>query len=219
MKMNKISGNKGEWSEIYAFLKLLGEKRVYGADGDLNIKEDVYYDINKIIREETKGKKTEYVVNEDLDSIDVLADNKVLVRFKIGRYAEEAEYLFGEICSQKKGNFSVDRTFEFMESILCTKLKAPSNNKTDIIVEIHDQRTGMDPTLGFSIKSNLGGPSTLLNPSRTTNFIFEIIGATDADMERINSFDSSESKEDGSKQHADLIGKADYIRKKGLELV
>ena len=30
------------------------------------------------------------------------------------------------------------------------------------------------PELGFSIKSKLGKPSTLLNAGKTTNFIFEI---------------------------------------------
>lgn len=31
-----ITGNKGEWSEIYTFFKLLGEKTVYSGDEDLN---------------------------------------------------------------------------------------------------------------------------------------------------------------------------------------
>ena len=30
------AANKGEWSEIYVLFKLLGEKRVYAGDGELN---------------------------------------------------------------------------------------------------------------------------------------------------------------------------------------
>lgn len=30
--MPKLSGNKGEWSEIYAFLRLLEIKKLYAAD-------------------------------------------------------------------------------------------------------------------------------------------------------------------------------------------
>ena len=37
-----ITGNKGEWSEIYALFKLLGEKQVYAGDGNLNKIEDLF---------------------------------------------------------------------------------------------------------------------------------------------------------------------------------
>lgn len=43
-------------------------------------------------------------------------------------------------------------------------------------------------TLGFSIKSNLGSPSTLLNAGKTTNFAFKINGIelTKNEIEKIN---------------------------------
>lgn len=31
-----LTGNKGEWGEIYTLLKLLGEGKVYAGDRDLN---------------------------------------------------------------------------------------------------------------------------------------------------------------------------------------
>ena len=217
MKTDEITGNKGEWSELYAFLKLLGERRIYGADGDLNVRKDVYYDINKIIREEKKGEKIEYVVNDDINSIDAIVDGKVKARFVFKRFEEEAEYLFGQVCSHE-GTFTVDRTVEFMEQICCTKLKAPSKEKTDITVGIHDYRTGMEPILGFSIKSNLGGNSTLLNPGNTTNFIFELEGATDADMNAINSMKKTRNSGTGPREHTDLISRTEYIHEKKLNL-
>ena len=48
-----IKGNKGEWSEIYALFRLLGEGMVHAGDADLN-KLDLYYPILNIIREESK---------------------------------------------------------------------------------------------------------------------------------------------------------------------
>lgn len=39
--MPKLSGNKGEWSEIYAFLRLLEIKKLYAADSQLNKKDDM----------------------------------------------------------------------------------------------------------------------------------------------------------------------------------
>jgi len=217
MKTNKISGNRGEWSEIYAFLKLLGDRRIYGADSNLDARKDVYYDINKIVREEATGKQIEYVVNDDLKSVDVIADGTVKMRFVFEKYAEEAEYLFGQICSHE-GSFTIDRTVEFMEKISCTKLKSPPKDKTDIVVGVHDYRTGMDPILGFSIKSNLGNPSTLLNASGATNFIFELKGATDEDLKMINSLFEFRNSKEGLKEHSDLKRRAQYIRDKGIDL-
>ena len=43
--MPKLSGNKGEWSEIYAFLRLLEVKKLYAADAELNKKDDMFYNI------------------------------------------------------------------------------------------------------------------------------------------------------------------------------
>ena len=48
--MPKLSGNKGEWSEIYAFLRLLEIKKLYAADAELNKKDDMFYNIINIIR-------------------------------------------------------------------------------------------------------------------------------------------------------------------------
>ncbi len=43
-----ITGNKGEWSELYALFRLLGEGKVHAGDADLN-KLDLYYPILNII--------------------------------------------------------------------------------------------------------------------------------------------------------------------------
>ena len=64
---DKMSGNKGEWSELYAFLKLLNQGRVYAADENVKKIEDVYYPILKIIREEHLGEKIEYVIDEEVE--------------------------------------------------------------------------------------------------------------------------------------------------------
>ena len=50
-----IKGNKGEWSEFYAFIKILTDGVMYAADKDLNIIKDKFFTILKIIREEKEG--------------------------------------------------------------------------------------------------------------------------------------------------------------------
>ena len=45
-----ITQNKGELSELYVFLKLLGDGILYAADADLNKIEDLYYPLIEILR-------------------------------------------------------------------------------------------------------------------------------------------------------------------------
>ncbi|MBF0960527.1 MAG: HpaII family restriction endonuclease [Alloprevotella tannerae] len=47
---------------------------------------------------------------------------------------------------------------------------------------LHDRRTKINSEMGFSIKSQLGGDSTLLNASQATNFNFKIEGGEFADF-------------------------------------
>ena len=41
-----LTGNKGEWSEIYTLLKLLGEGKVYAGDQNLNKIQNLFYPSN-----------------------------------------------------------------------------------------------------------------------------------------------------------------------------
>ena len=61
-KNKKWLGNKGEWSELYVFLKLLAQGAVQAIDEKLEKTENVYYPINKIIRKE-QGEQTDYVIS------------------------------------------------------------------------------------------------------------------------------------------------------------
>lgn len=65
--MPKLSGNKGEWSEIYAFLRLLEIKKLYAADAELNKKDDMFYNIINIIRTEPIG-TLEFRINRTEDT-------------------------------------------------------------------------------------------------------------------------------------------------------
>jgi type II restriction enzyme len=61
-----------------------------------------------------------------------------------------------------------------MKKLLCTKVKASNEKKADLVAIIYDRISKTMPMLGFSIKSMVGGASTLLNPGQTTNFIYEV---------------------------------------------
>ena len=98
-----------------------------------------------------------------------------------------------------------------MASVKAQTLKAPSSDKTDIHIVLHDCRTRMNCDLGFSIKSQLGGNSTLLNASKATNFRYRIEGVVPSveEIESINSI-SGNSK---------VIDRIKEIEKRGGRLV
>lgn len=168
-----VTGNKGEWSEIYVLLKLLADGRIYAADSDLNKLADIYYPILRIIREETKGEIVEYKTGE---KIAIYFNGKKTKELPSVEFKKESVDLLLKISDKKlKGAFSIAKTEKFMNSIFCYKISAPSSDKRDITMKIFDINTGYSPTVGFSIKSELGSAPTLLNAGKTTNFIYKII--------------------------------------------
>ena len=169
---DQIKGNKGEWSEIYVLFRLLGEGKVHAGDADLN-KLNLYYPILNIIREESK--KYEYKPDKEQNIVVIDEDGQEFTRISMDKFMEESAKLLDAIKSAgNQRSFEVPDAACFMSQIGCTKLKAPSKDKADIHIVIHDLRTNMKPLLGFSIKSQLGSASTLLNPSDPTNITYNI---------------------------------------------
>ena len=181
-----LSGNKGEWSEIYTLFKLLGDGKVHAGDADMN-KLELYYPILNIIREESK--RYEYRPNSDQHIVVIDEDGHEYARISMNRFVQESESLLAEITNGGARSFEIPASEAFMKEIGCTSLKAPSSDKADIHIVIHDLRTNMTPNLGFSIKSQLGSASTLLNAGLPTNILYKIEGVslTDEDIASINS--------------------------------
>ncbi len=180
-----LTGNKGEWSEIYTLFRLLGEGKVHAGDASLN-KLELYFPILNIIREESK--RYEYKPNIEQSIVIIDEDGNEYAKISMEKFMEESKTLLETIKETNEPAFEIPSTECFMGQIGCTKLKAPSIDKADIHIVIHDLRTNMTPELGFSIKSQLGSPSTLLNPGKPTNITYRIVGKTlnDAEISSIN---------------------------------
>jgi len=167
-----ITGNKGEWSEIYALFKLMGDKQIFAGNADLNRIETLFYPIIKILRSEATN-NFEYAINNDL--VFISENEEERMRISVKTFKEQATYLLAEIKKSTGSSFAIPETERFMQSVKCLSLKAKSKNKSDIRIVVHDLKTHNQSLLGFSIKSQLGEPSTLLNASIPTNIIYEII--------------------------------------------
>jgi len=185
-----ITGNKGEWSEIYALFKLLGDKELFAGDQEIMKIQNLAYPILKILRTEING-NFEYSIEDD---IVVISGNTEVFRISVNVFKEKAIFLLKQI-KINQGTFAIIEIEEFMKSINCLSLKASSSSKSDITIVIHDKRTGFNQPLGFSIKSQLGNPSTLLNAGETTNFIYKIVNIflNDQEIQNINNI-STKSK-------------------------
>lgn len=183
-----ITGNKGEWSEIYTLFKLLGDKQLFLGNKEIEKLEGIVYPILRVLRTENNG-DFEYSIK---DEIILISGREEVLKIAITEFKEKAKFLLEKIKSNNERTFSVPEIEKFMQSINCLSLKASSTAKTDITIVVHDQRTNQQPTLGFSIKSQLGSPSTLLNAGKTTNFIFKIsnLKLNEIEINKINSFDS-----------------------------
>lgn len=188
-----ITGNKGEWSEIYTLFKLLGDKNLFAGDANLNKIEELFYPIIKIIRLENDG-IFEYELNGDLVIISGGAEElRIPVKTFLFKSAELLTHIKGST-----GAFSIPEVEAFMKTINCQTLKANSTSKTDIRIVIHDQRINQTTELGFSIKSQLGGEATLLNAGKTTNFIYQVLNynPTNKEIESINEIDTKSKIKD-----------------------
>ncbi len=204
-----LTGNKGEWSEVYTLFKLLGEGKVYAGDQNLNKIQDLFYPIIMILRQERDG-DFNYEIQEK-DVVIQTPEGAELLRTPASVFLVEAENLLRFI-NENDGAFAIPQIESFMNSIYCHSLKAKSTDKTDIRIILHDRRTKMNSEMGFSIKSQLGGDSTLLNASKATNFNFKIEGASlsDDDIVAINSLNPKRNK---------VIERVNTIKKKGGKLV
>lgn len=166
-----LTGNRGEWSEVYALLKVISDKKLWRGDGNLNKLKNAVIPIIKVLREESDG-TYEYAINQDMVIINGSGQE---FKVSISDFQLQAKNLLTTIKSSS-ATFKIPEIEKFISTFNCKSLKANSRVKSDIRIVLHDAATGISPELGFSIKSQLGGASTLLNSGKTTNFIYKLEG-------------------------------------------
>lgn len=182
----KLTGNKGEWSELYVLIRLLADGKIYTADETLTSNQNCYLPILKIFRDEDRTRHIEYRQGSK-DFIELYLNNDFIRRIKTEELAAVADSFFQATKNgQGKGSFQIKGAKEIMQSLCCEKIKAASSEKIDIQMQVHDPFTNFNRICGYSIKSDLGSPPTLFNAAQATNFKFEVRGVTDEQMQKIN---------------------------------
>ncbi|WP_291726543.1 HpaII family restriction endonuclease [Bernardetia sp.] len=179
----KATKNKGEWTELLLFIKLLLDKKLYLSDENLNTTQS-FFKINK-------------VTTHNLDLEFLLSDSST-IKIKNKEDQEEKEVNISEIINasviesfvekikSEKGTFEIP-AFNIIQDRLGFNIVkgGNSNQKADILLNIKNNSFEKENE-GFGIKSYLGSKPTLLNASGNTNFIFKINGLKKGSKEVID---------------------------------
>lgn len=204
------SKNKGDWSEFYVLLYLLGTRKLYAADEHLEKMDKYFFPIRKILRDDEPKTHVEFILSE-IDRVKIYLNSELTREMSSREFLLEARQLYRDIL-RGKSSFSIPHAEEFLDKLSLRRLAAPSSAVTDITVELHDTYTGIDQIMGFSIKSYIGARPTLLNASEATNFIFEISGLSGSEAQAVNSLQGKEKIMDRFQKIHDLGGKLHYLR-------
>lgn len=192
--------NRGEWTEAYVFLRLLGDGRIYGADANLVKDDQTYIDIVNVIRDEPERILIyERIVEGDIICIHVREGESCINISTAPEMTEKAALLYDRIKADSSGKrkIEIEELQTYLTNLKVSSPKANLSNsaklkygdKTDIIFSSEDSKDHAHRTEGFSIKSHIGSAPTLFNSSSTSGFRYEIEGCTIDEMHRINAKD------------------------------
>ena len=185
-----VRGNKGEWSEPYVAIRLLGEGKLYLADENGEKNENEWMEVLDVLRYETNCHLVKYHYDAQETAVTVYIGTQVVIKVLAADFLRYADMLKDEIISGRGHAFSIsDEIMDFFEKIKIDKnhLKAVSINKSDIFLNIFDPRASIVRNeIGFSIKSKFGQNPTLFNTAPASASIFELRRMTDELMETIN---------------------------------
>ncbi len=211
----KPTKNKGEWTELLLFIKLLLDKKLYLSDKNLN-STNSYFKINKVT---TQNLDMEFLLS---DSSTIISKNKFDNTEKQINISEIINSLTINLLIDKIKNGSA--TFEIpsfniiQDTLGFNVIKGGnSNQKTDILLDIENEIIQKENE-GFGIKSYLGSSPTLLNASGNTNFIFKIKGleklvgkGNKTIIDEVNKIDTKTKLKDRINKIEELGGTFEYV--------
>ena len=191
--------NKGEWSELYAFIYALARGEIFGADKDLERDPNTKYDILSVFQ-----KNNTY--HRDLTQGNIIFEiDDTNYKIPISEFENISESLFLEIKNGKGRTFEIPSIEPFIKNLKISSLKASSKSKGDLTFKIHDVFTNSKPILNFSVKSYIGSKPTLLNSSAATRFDFKLSkNLSDLELNEINEIKTSSKIVDRIKKIHDL---------------
>lgn len=165
-----FEASKREWSELYAFFRLLTDGKVSLGTPQAKKEKEREWPVAMVQREEHDGTRRYYVEEENI-RIEGEKVNKVVPREDFGVVAD----LILNAIKETAGNdvtspYGVE---EFLDAVSIFDLEAKTEDRTDFSVAFwHPQA----PLTGFNVRSRLSVMNPLLDGGRTANLKFEQTG-------------------------------------------
>jgi len=169
--------NMGEWSELYALVFLLVNGGAFAADEFQNSNANIFHQVKQIhFAPNSDSPEIDYVIHEDDISIHVGGSEthrvaKSVLETAIQNMLNELKH------GGHKSTFPL-RTGNDLLNLVQRQRISPSSveHENDLELVLVDSKSRLTtPPVGFNIKSQLGGRSTLLNASGATNFIYRVV--------------------------------------------
>lgn len=167
-----ITANRGEWAELYALVKLLVDNAVPAVDKKLNPIPGKFFRFLELIRQD-EGTMLHFVPFESRQHSQpsgVLPDRDFLVNTNAA-FLREIQAAEGRAFESQYGT-------QLMKALGIRSIKANSTEKVDLYARLAGLEGSDDRKLGFSIKSQIGATSTLLNASGQTHIVYSVVGTT-----------------------------------------
>lgn len=203
-----LTANKGEWSELYVLFKLFSDNKIKAADMNLQPTNDEYTFL-QIFREDVENRPYIYDL-EQAGTVRILTASRQLIdAVSTHLLPEKAQRVFEAIKSANTASFALPEAVALMSEYRLERIKANSSMKSDIEAIIKDKMIAQSKPVGFSIKSQVGGASTLLNASKRTNFIYKVQNFSD-DIDEINKIESSRKLRDRLQAIAEAGGVLEF---------
>ena len=171
------NGNLGDWSELYTLAYLLVNGGAYGADENQNRIENLFYKVLQVLISESEiDPFLKYQIIDD--KIYVYKDSQPVDSILRSQLEIRMKEFFIELTKGTHSRHFELKSGEALLSLLRKQaIKASSaETENDLELVLEDNQTKIQsPAVGFSIKSQLGSASTLLNSSGSTNLIYRVV--------------------------------------------
>lgn len=200
--------NKGEWTELLVFVKLLAEQKLFLSDKDLNKKVD-FFNVKKVT---TRNLNLDFCIidKSTVQSVDIVTGEKQEIDLSELLSEENLNSIKTSIIDGKR-TFTIPQ-FEIIQKTLGFDVikGGTSSQKSDIVLDIQNDEIEREHE-GFGIKSYLGSKPTLLNASGNTNFIFKIDNLDASKIDEVNSIDTRTKLKDRILFIEKLGGRFSYV--------
>ncbi len=124
-----ITGNKGEWSEIYTLLKVISDKKLFAGDSNLNKIESLIFPIIRVLRDETNG-TFEFSYDNDLV---IIKNGKEKIKISLLEFQKQAFFLLTKLKKKQTRLFQFQRLKASLILLIANQLK--QNQQLKVILE------------------------------------------------------------------------------------